>query len=206
MTARYAEIAFTDAIKKRQETAGSRTSYENMAQKSNGEADALGESEAAFIGMRDSFYIASVTSDGWPYMQHRGGPRGFLKVVGPHTLAWADFTGNKQYISAGNVDDENRVSLFLMDYPNQRRLKIMGRARTVEKDDPDFPDGIVDTDYDVPVERAWLVDVAAFDWNCQKFITPRFTEADIAPAVDKLMKRIHDLEAQLELAAYTKPQ
>lgn len=206
MTARYAEIAFTDAIKKRQETAGSRTSYENMARKSTGEADALGEAEEAFIGMRDSFYVASVTSDGWPYMQHRGGPRGFLKVVDPHTLAWADFTGNKQYISAGNVDDENRVSLFLMDYPNQRRLKIMGRARTVEKDDPDFPDGIVDTDYDAPVERAWLIDVAAFDWNCPKFITPRFTEADIAPAVDKLMKRIHDLEAQLELAAYTKPQ
>ena len=206
MTARYAEIAFTDAIKERQKAAGSRASYENMAKKSSGEADVIGEAEEAFIGMRDSFYVASVTSDGWPYMQHRGGPRGFLKVVDPRTLAWADYTGNKQYISAGNVDDENRVSLFLMDYPNQRRLKIMGRARTVELDDPDFPDGVIDDDYGAPVERAWLIDVAAFDWNCPKHITPRFTEADIAPAVDKLMKRIHDLEAQLELAAYTKPQ
>ena len=206
MTARYAEIAFTDTIKKRQETAGSRGSYENMVQKSNGEADAMGEAEQAFVGMRDSFYLASVTSDGWPYMQHRGGPRGFLKVVDPHTLAWADFTGNKQYISAGNVDDENRVSLFLMDYPNQRRLKVMGHARTVERGDPGFPEDVIGGEYDTPVERAWLIDVAAFDWNCPKYITPRFTEADISPAIDKLMKRIHDLEAQLELAAYSKPR
>ncbi|MGB0630506.1 MAG: pyridoxamine 5'-phosphate oxidase family protein [Alphaproteobacteria bacterium] len=206
MTARFAEIAFTESIKKRQETAGSRGSYENMAGKSSGEPDALGEAEQAFIGMRDSFYMASVTSDGWPYVQHRGGPRGFLKIVDSRTLAFADFTGNKQYISAGNVDDDDRMSLFLMDYPNQRRLKIMGRARTVEKDDVDFPADLIDTGYDAPVERAWLIDVAAFDWNCPKYITPRFTEADISPAVDKLMKRIHDLEAQLELAAYSKPQ
>ena len=206
MTARYADFAFTDPIKERQKTAGSHASYDNMAKKSTGEADEIGEAEEAFIGMRDSFYVASVSSDGWPYMQHRGGPRGFLKVVDPHTLAWADYTGNKQYISAGNVDDENRVSLFLMDYPNQRRLKIMGHARTVERDDPEFPEDVIDAEYDAPVERAWLIDVAAFDWNCLKHITPHFTEADIAPAVDKLMKRIAGLEAQLELAAYTKPQ
>ena len=206
MTARYTEFAFTDPIKERQKTAGSHASYDNMAKKSTGEADAIGEAEEAFIGMRDSFYVASVTSDGWPYMQHRGGPRGFLKVVDPHTLAWADYTDNKQYISAGNVDDENRVSLLLMDYPNQRRLKIMGHARTVERDDPEFPEDVIDAEYDAPVERAWLIDVATFDWNCPKHITPRFTEADIAPAVDKPMKRIADLEAQLELAAYTNPQ
>ena len=109
MTARYAELAFTDAIKARQDQAGSRSSYDSMAQKSTGDADVIGESEAAFIGMRDSFYMASATSDGWPYVQHRGGPRGFLKVVGPHRLAFADFTGNKQYISVGNVDGDDRV-------------------------------------------------------------------------------------------------
>ena len=206
MTARYAELAFTDAIKKRQETAGSRASYEGMARRSSGAADALGESEAAFIGMRDSFYMATATSDGWPYVQHRGGPVGFLKVVDPHTLAFADFTGNKQYISAGNVDGDDRVSLFLMDYPNRRRLKILGRARLVERDAAGFPADAIDAEYDAPVERAWLIDVAAFDWNCPKHITPRFTEADIAPSVDKLMARIRDLEARLELAAYSKPE
>lgn len=206
MTARYAEIAFTDAIKERHKTAGSHASYDNMTIKSTGEADAIGETEEAFIGMCDSFYVASVTSDGWPYMPRRGGPRSVLKVVDPHTLALADYTGNKQYISAGNADGENRVSLFLMDCPNQRRLKIVGHARTVERDDPEFPEDVIDAEYDAPVERAWLIDVAASDWNCPKHITPRFTEADIAPAVDKLMKRIADLEAQLELAAYTRPQ
>ena len=150
--------------------------------------------------------MASVTSDGWLYMQHRGGSRGFLKVTGSHTLAWADITDNKQYISTGNADDENRVSLFLTDCPNQRRLKIMGSARTVERDEPDFSEDIIDGECDAPAERAWLVDVAALDLKCPKYITPRFTEADIAPAVEKLIKRIHDLEAQLELAAYSKPR
>ena len=150
--------------------------------------------------------MASVTSDGWLYMQHRCGSRGFLKVTGSHTLAWADITDNKQYISAGNADDENRVSLFLTDCPNQRRLKIMGSARTVERGEPDFSEDVIDREYDAPPERAWLVDVAAFDLKCPKYITPRFTEADTSPAVDKLIKRIHDLEAQLELAAYSKPR
>ena len=150
--------------------------------------------------------MASVTSDGWLYMQHRGGSRGFLKVTGFHTLAWADITDNKQYISAGNADDENRVSLFLTDCPNQRRLKIMDSARTVERDEPDFSEDVIDGECDAPAERAWLVDVAAFDSKWPKYITPRFTEAYIAPAVDKLIKRIHDLQAHLELAAYSKPR
>mgnify|MGYP001269728290 FL=1 len=150
--------------------------------------------------------MASVTSDGWFYMRHRGGSRGFLKVTGSHTLAWADITDNKQYIGTRNVDDENRVSLFLTDCPNQRRLKIMCSARTVERDEPDFSEDIIDGECDVPTERAWLVDVAALDLKCPKYITPRFTEADIAPAVEKLIKRIHDLEAQLELAAHSKPR
>ena len=150
--------------------------------------------------------MASVTSDGWLYMQHRGGSWGFLKVTGSHTLAWADITDNKQYISTGNADDENRVSLFLTDCPSQRRVKIMGSTRTVEQDEPEFSEDIIDGECDAPAERAWLVDVAALDLKCTKYITPRFTEADIAPAVEKLIKRIHDLGAQLELAAYSKPR
>lgn len=139
-------------------------------------------------------------------MQHPGESWGFLKVTGSHTLAWADITYNKQYISAGNAGDENRVSLFLTDCPNQRRLKIMDGARMVERDEPDFSQDIINGECDAPAERAWLVDVAALDLKCPKHITPRFTEADIAPTVDKLIKRIHDLEAQLELAAYSKPR
>ena len=150
--------------------------------------------------------MASVTSDGWFYMQHRGGSRGFLKVTGSHTLAWADITGNKEYISTGNADDENQVSLFLTDCLNQRRLKIMCSARTVERDELDFLEDIIDGECDVPPERAWLADVAALDLKCPNYITPRFTEADIASAVEKLIERIHDLEAQLELAAYSEPR
>ena len=127
-------------------------------------------------------------------------------MTGSHTLAWADITDNKQYISTGDADDENRVSLFLTDCPNQRRVKIMGSTRTVEQDEPEFSEDIIDGECDAPAERAWVVDVAAVDLKCTKYITPRFTEADIAPAVEKLIKRIHDLEAQLELAAYLKPR
>ena len=127
-------------------------------------------------------------------------------MTGSHTLAWADITDNKQYISTGDADDEKRVSLFLTDCPNQRRVKIMGSTRTVEQDEPEFSEDIIDGECDAPAERAWLVDVAALDLKCTKYITPRFTEADIAPAVEKLIKRIHDLEAQLELAAYLKPR
>lgn len=205
MTARYAEIVFTDAMKARQKRAGSLKSYDRMAAQSRGEDDAIGEAEAAFIAARDSFYMASITADGWPYVQHRGGPGGFLKVVGPRTLAFADFTGNKQYVSAGNVDGDDRVSLFLMDYPAKRRLKIAGRARLVERNDPSFPAEIIDAGYDAPVERAWFVEIVAFDWNCPKYITPRYTEADIGPTVNDLIARIADLEARLELAAATKP-
>lgn len=205
MTSRYAELAFTPAVRKRQDAAGSRRSYDRRAAESTGEDDVLGDAEAAFIAARDSFYIATVTSDGWPYVQHRGGPAGFLRVTGPRTLAFADYSGNKQYISAGNADGDGRVSLFLVDYPNRRRLKIMGRARLVERGDPAFPETVLDPGYDAPVERAWVMDVVAFDWNCPKHITPRYTEAEIAPTLNRLLSRIHDLEAQLELMAATRP-
>jgi predicted pyridoxine 5'-phosphate oxidase superfamily flavin-nucleotide-binding protein len=206
MTSRYAELAFTPAVRKRQEAAGSLRSYDRRVRESGGEDDALGDAEAAFIAARDSFYLATVSADGWPYVQHRGGPAGFLRVTGPRTLAFADYAGNKQYISAGNADGDGRVSLFLVDYPNRRRLKIMGRARMVERDDPAFPGDVLDPGYDAPVERAWTVEVAAFDWNCPKHITPRYTEAEVAPTLNRLLARIHDLEAQLELMAATRPR
>ena len=201
MTARYAELAFTDAIRARQEKAGSRKSYDRLAGQGGGVADELGESEAAFIAERDSFYVASVTSAGWPYVQHRGGPAGFLKLLDRRTLAFADFTGNKQYISVGNIVGDDRVSLFLTDYPNRRRLKIMGHARLVESGDAAFPAVAVVAGYDAPVERAWVIRVVAFDWNCPKHITPRYTEAEMAPLISRLTGRIRELEAQLERAA-----
>ncbi|MEK9645395.1 MAG: pyridoxamine 5'-phosphate oxidase family protein [Alphaproteobacteria bacterium] len=205
MTARYAEVLFTDAMKSRQSVAGSRKSYDRMAALGGNEEDALGEAEAAFIAARDSFYIANVTADGWPYMQHRGGPIGFLKVTGPRTLAFAEFAGNKQFVSAGNVDGDDRVSLSLMDCPGRRRLKMIGHARLVERGDPGFPNGAVDAGYNAPVERARIFDVVAFDWNCPKHITPRYIEAEIAPGVNELLAKIADLEARLELADYSTP-
>ena len=201
MTASYARTAFTEAVRARQERAGSRAAFARFDGDGADLPDWLGERERAFIAARDSFYMASVNSDGWPYLQHRGGPPGFLKVLDPGTLAFADFAGNRQYVSVGNIDGDGRVSLFLMDYPARRRLKIMGRARLAEPGDGAFPDRIDPGDYDAPVERACVIEVVAFDWNCSSFITPRLTEEEIAPSFRRLVARIRELEDALELAS-----
>ena len=201
MTARYARIAFTEAVRARQEQAGSRASYAHLDGDQADLPDRLGEREREFIAARDSFYMASVNSDGWPYLQHRGGPCGFLKVPDAGTLAFADFAGNRQYVSVGNIDGDGRVSLFLMDYPARRRLKIMGRARFIDPGAGAFPDLIDPGDYDAPVERACVIEVAACDWNCSKFITPRLTEEEMAPSFRRLVARIRELEDALELAS-----
>ncbi|WP_245721529.1 pyridoxamine 5'-phosphate oxidase family protein [Nocardia crassostreae] len=157
MTGHYAQIAFTDGVRAHQLTHGSLRSYERMAAVPD-TADRIGEQEAWFIGERDSFYVATVGETGWPYIQHRGGPRGFLKVIDSRTLGFADFTGNKQYISRGNLDHDDRVSLFLMDYAAKARLKIFGRARVVEAaDDPDLIAALADPSYRARLERAVLI-------------------------------------------------
>ena len=184
MGQQYGKVMFTEAVQKLQEQNGSRAQYERMALRGHIDEE-LGPFEKQFISQRDSFYMASVTSDGWPYMQHRGGPAGFLRVIDAKTLAFADYSGNKQYISAGNLALNDRVSLFLMDYPNQARLKIIGHAKLIEpRTDPALNAAVAVPGYPAKVEWIIKIDVVAFDWNCSQHITPRYTREEIQVAFE----------------------
>lgn len=195
MAAKFIELAFTDAVKRAQERFYGRSHAINGVRPS----DALSEDEAGFISERDSFYLASVSESGFPYIQHRGGPPGFLRVIGSHTLAFADFSGNRQMISTGNVSVNPKVSLFLMDYAHQVRLKILGEARVeAAADVPEWVAQLAEPGQERRVERVVFIDVVGFDWNCPKYITPRFTGSEVAQAVAPLHARIADLEAQLK--------
>jgi predicted pyridoxine 5'-phosphate oxidase superfamily flavin-nucleotide-binding protein len=191
---RFSDIAFTPSVQAEQTAHGSRRAYAAQAD-FPARDERFGDDEVAFIGARDSFYVATVSETGWPYIQHRGGPPGFLRVLDGRTLGFADFTGNRQYISIGNVRGDDRVCLFLMDYPEQTRLKIFGHARLTEE--PAVVETLVEPNYPAKVERGWLIDIAGFDWNCHKHITPRFSEAEVARAVEPLRARIRELEAKL---------
>jgi predicted pyridoxine 5'-phosphate oxidase superfamily flavin-nucleotide-binding protein len=171
----YIATMFSDPVKDLQERFGSRKQYERLASSGLGEQE-LGLQEVEFIAARNSFYMATVTPDGWPYLQHRGGAAGFLKVVDERTLAFADYSGNKQYISAGNLTVNDRFALFLMDYPNRTRLKIIGTARWIEPGEMPDLDARVKPEYArTRVERIFLLHVVGFDWNCSQHITPRYT-------------------------------
>ncbi len=162
---------------------GSRSAYGRHEQEPV-EEPVLGPYEIAFIESRDSFYQGTVGQTGWPYVQHRGGPAGFLKVLNARTIGYADFTGNRQYISAGNLAGDDRVCLFLMHYPHQARLKILGRARVVDEDtDPDLLASLDNPRYRARVERGILIRIEGFDWNCPKYITPRYTEDEVAQRI-----------------------
>ena len=159
--------------------------------------DELSAVERDFIAARDSFYVASVTETGWPYIQHRGGPPGFLKTLGPRTLGFADLRGNRQMLTTGNVAASDRVSLFLMDYPQRSRLKILGRARVqLATENPELAATLAMPGQTGVVERLFTIDVVAFDWNCPKYITPRYTKAEVERVVAPLRARIAELEAQ----------
>ena len=181
MAHQFAAIMFTDGVKAAQEHVGSRTQYERFVAGA-GPNDELSETETSFIAQRDTLYMATVNADGWPYVQHRGGPPGFLRVLGPKCLAYADFRGNKQMISVGNAATNDRVSLILMDYPNRRRLKILGHLRIKHAQDvaPEELAKVALDDYRARIERVVYINVAAFDWNCPQHITPRYTEAEFA--------------------------
>ena len=196
---RFAELAFTDRVRTLQEQEGSRASY---ARFEGGEAHhhRLGPAEAAFLAARDSFYLATVSETGWPYVQHRGGPPGFLKVLGERTIGFADFRGNRQYVSVGNLLGDDRVALILVDYPNRRRLKILGRARAVTMEDAATLGRLDVPGYRAKIERGLVIAVEAFDWNCPQHLTPRFTTEEIAGAVALLHARIAELEAALARA------
>jgi uncharacterized protein len=194
---RFAELAFTPAVKAAQVREGSRDAYRKL-EEGEPHHDRLGPAEAAFLAARDSFYLASVGETGWPYVQHRGGPPGFLKVLDERTIGFADFRGNRQHVSVGNLGGDDRVSLILVDYPNRRRLKILGRARVAEPDrEPETVARLEVPGYRAKVERGILVAVEAFDWNCPQHITPRYTAAEVAEAVAPLRARVAELEAAL---------
>jgi len=198
MSRAYSDLAFTPAVRAKQSELGSRHAYAALDDDDVERDEQLGRFEADFIEARDSFYQATVGEDGWPYVQHRGGPAGFLKVLDAKTIAYADFRGNRQYISVGNLQGNDRVSLILMDYAQQRRLKLLGRARVVDADqDPDLMARLKEPGSRTRVERAVVVTVEAFDWNCPQHITPRFTEAEVDQAVRPMREELPRLRARL---------
>ena len=199
MSKHYGSIAFTDAVVGVQREYGSDGFYGRKRVQGNAAPgiDALTDDEREYLAERDSFYLATVSETGWPYVQYRGGPRGFLRVVDDHTIGWADFRGNLQYISSGNVGGDDRVALIALDYAHQRRLKIFGHARVVTvAEDPALVKSFADPDYSAEVERAVLVTVEAFDWNCQQHITPRFSAAELEPHLAPLRRQLADLQAE----------
>ncbi len=195
MTRPISDIAFTPAVKAAQERNGSRAGYARMAERGDW-ADTVSEDLAAFLETRDSFYLGTATADGQPYIQHRGGPKGFLKVIDERTLAFADFAGNRQFLSTGNLSENDKAYIFLMDYPNRRRIKIWGRARVVEND-PALIERLADPDYEGKLQRAVVFDVAAWDVNCPQHITRRFDEDEVAALLAPLRSRIAELEAEV---------
>ncbi len=194
MTTAISDIAFTPAVKAEQTRRGSRTAYARMAEKGDW-SDTVDDRLAAFIADRDSFYLGTASADGQPYIQHRGGHAGFLKVLDRSTLAFADHAGNRQFLSLGNLAENPKAFLFLMDYAGRRRIKIWGRARVVE-DDPDLIVRLVGGDPDTSADRAIVFEIEAWDRNCPQFITPRHTDSEIADLIAPLTARIAELEAE----------
>lgn len=197
MARAFSEIAFTESVKAMQTRYGSREAYSKF-DLAEDRRDCLGEHEIDFLAERDSFYMASVGENGWPYIQHRGGPKGFLKVLDEKTIGFADFRGNKQYISIGNLSVDNRVSLFIMDYPNRQRLKIWARARIVHEDeDPTLVTKLAVPGYQAKLERGIIMTIEAIDWNCPQHITPRYTEAELESLIAPLLEEIQALKSQI---------
>lgn len=193
----FAEIAFTPTVKKVQEQQGSRRSYARMEDVPETMNHRLSEAEAEFIATRNSLYMATVSETGWPYIQHRGGPAGFVRVLDEATIGFADFRGNRQYVSVGNLMTDDRVSLFFMDYPNKSRLKLFGRVKIVGPDDQATLSRLENPDYRARVERGFLIRVEGFDWNCPQHITARYTLDEVRTMTAPLTARIADLEAEL---------
>jgi uncharacterized protein len=196
------DVAFTESVKRVQRERGSRKSYERLEQQRGGFASAITPEIAAYIAERGSAYLATANTSGQPYVQHRGGPPGFIKVLDPQTLAFADFAGNRQYITSGNLAENDRAFLFLMNYAAGERVKIWGRAHIVTEDQQLFAD-LVDPHYDARVEQAIVFTVTAWDANCSQHI-PNFIRAEATErALDVLRRRIRYLEAALRDAHVT---
>jgi predicted pyridoxine 5'-phosphate oxidase superfamily flavin-nucleotide-binding protein len=197
----FLDVAATPSVRAAQAAMGSDRVWQDF--KGDRTFDKFTPNEAAFIAQRDSFYMATVSETGWPYVQHRGGPRGFLKVVDEKTLAFADYRGNRQYISIGNLAADDRAALILMDYAGRARLKIYAHIEAVALDaDPALAQLVAEPGYKAKPERILLLHLVAFDWNCPQYITPRFTEQEVAEAARPLRDRLAQLEsANAELRA-----
>ncbi len=209
MARAFAEITFTPEVRAIQERHGSAKSYGKLLDPAAERGDRLSEAEAAFIAERDGFYQATVSATGWPYVQFRGGPKGFLKALDARTVAYADFRGNRQYLSVGNLATDDRISLILMDYPNRRRLKLWGRARLVDlADEPALVSRLHDAAYAARPERAIMITVAAFDWNCPQHIPRRLTleefQEQLAPLLSEL-SQLREENAALRSALQARP-
>jgi predicted pyridoxine 5'-phosphate oxidase superfamily flavin-nucleotide-binding protein len=189
------DVAFTPKVKEIQARRGSRRQYARM-EEARGWRTTVTEDLAAYIAERDSFYLATANAAGQPYIQHRGGPKGFLRVIDEHTLAFADFRGNRQYITTGNLAENDKAYLFLMDYTHRRRVKIWGRARVVE-DDPALLQSLAVPGYEGKPEQAILFTIEAWDTNCPQHIPQMFAATDVAAAIERLQGRIEELEAEV---------
>jgi uncharacterized protein len=195
MPYKFLDVTATPSVRAAQAANGSREMWEHF--KGHRTFDRFTDDQAAFIAERDSFYMATVSESGWPYVQHRGGPPGFLKVLDEKTLGFADFRGNLQYISLGNVTADDRVALILVDYPNRARLKILAHMEVRDlAAEPELAARLALPGYKAKLERAFLLHLETFDWNCPQHITPRYTMADIEVAVSSLQARIAELEAE----------
>lgn len=198
MAKNFASIAFTKEVKEMQEKLGSRASYARMERDSY--VDGLTENEIDFIAERDSFYMASIGDNNFPYIQHRGGPKGFLKVLDAKRLGFIDFKGNMQYITVGNLATNNNVALIMVDYPARARLKVYAKAEIIElKDDPSLYDALDLSEYKFRPERMMILNIEAYDWNCPQHITPRYTIADIEDAFTSQRDHIKTLEEEIKL-------
>jgi uncharacterized protein len=196
MVKNYPEIAFTESVKAQQNIYGSRRQYERVEAIERGTE--LSFAEADFIQERDSFYLATVSENGQPYVQFRGGEKGFLKVLDKKTLGYADFRGNLQYISVGNLVENNRASLILMNYPNRQRLKIFARIEVFQaKEVPELIAKLENIEYKAKIERAMILHIEAFDWNCPQHITPRYTIEEIKEMNQPLYQHIEKLEKEI---------
>lgn len=191
----FLDTLATPSVKEARRAYGGEAAWSGFA--GHREFDRFTQAEREFIARRDSFYIATVAENGWPYVQHRGGPPGFLRVLDDRTLGFADFRGNRQYISVGNLNANDRAALFLMDYPNRARLKILAHVEIKDlKDDAELTAKLATRGYRAKVERAMLLHLQNFDWNCSQHITPRFTPAELESALEPIRKKLHDLEQQ----------
>jgi len=194
MATKYLDLMFTEAVRRAQ------TQYYGQAGRIAGapDRDPLGQAEGEFIATRDSFYVGSISESGWPYVQHRGGPAGFLRVINETTLVFADYKGNRQLLSTGNVSVNDRMALFLMNYKTRERLKILGHARIEDpRAHPELTEQVTDLDMRSRVERLVFIDVVSFDWNCPKYISPRYSADDVEELAGPLRRRIAALEAEL---------